>query len=337
MIVKVGLMGLGNIITNHVEGLKAHPEFEVMGGCDLNPEKVETWTKKLECEGFTDYQELLAKGPDVVVVALPHGLHCRMTVESLKAGCHVLVEKPMAVSVEECNRMLATAQQCGKHLIVTEGASFYPGARTTGKKFKTGELGRFFTGSIINERFYFHEGRPAWFLDPAMSGGGMFSNVGLHRLAIARACLPGLTPVSVSASVQHIPEYQVEACTSALVKYREGGSMLYEEVGYYPKPDWLNTGTHFIFEKGIVTWNDKVWRLMTRDGQQIEEDLVANEKHYGPIQANLLRAIRGETYEPMAWEYAVDTAIAQGAYASSHEGREVDLTLQPWKIEDPED
>jgi len=329
--VAIGLIGIGDILPSHLAALKALPEYKLVGVCRRSKDKLERTASELGCKGFTDYRDLLAERPDVVLVSLPHGLHCQVTEEALCAGCHVLVEKPMAVSVDECRRMLATAKQCDRELIVTEAASFEPGAVLTGEKFKAGQLGRFFTGSIINERFYFHEGRPAWFLDPAMSGGGMFSNVGLHRLARARACLPGLTPVSVSATVSHLPDYQVEACTSAIVRYKEGGSMLYEEVGYYPKPDWLNVGVHMVYEKGIVTWDETTWRMMTRSGREVT-DALPSVKAYVPSYENMLRAIRGEPYEPQTWEYAVDTAIAQGAYASAREGREIDLTSPPWAI-----
>lgn len=325
MKVTIGLIGIGDILTSHLQALKANPGYEVVSVCRRSEDKLKKTTHELGCKGFTDYRKLLEDGPDVVLISLPHGLHCQVTIEAFQTGCHVLVEKPMAVSAEECKRMLEAAKKYKKHLIVTESESFTPGAVKTGEKFKSGQLGRFFTGSIINARFYFHEGRPEWFLDPAMSGGGMFSNVGLHRLAVARACLPDLTPVSVSASVSHIPEYQVEACTSAIVKYKEGGSMLYEEVGYYPKPEWLNVGIHFVFEEGIVMWDEEGWRMITRKGKEVEESLPARGPHYAPIYANMLRAIRGEEYAPKAWEYAVDTAIAQAAYTSSREGREIHL------------
>jgi hypothetical protein len=162
----------------------------------------------------------------------------------------------------------------------------------------------------------------------------MFSNVGLHRLGVARACLPGLTPVSVSASVSHVPDYRVEACTSALVRYGEGGAMLYEEVGYYPRPAWLNVGTHFIVEEGIVGWDEKAWRVVKRNGEQVEEALPPAGEGYGPVYANLLKALRGEDYGPRAWEYGVDTGIAHAAYASARGGREIDLTRPPWAIDE---
>ncbi len=332
--VTIGFIGVGDIMHAHLAALKENPEYKLVAICRRTEDKLRQQAEELGCEGYTDYHDLLAAGPDVVLVSLPHGLHAQVTIEALEAGCHVMVEKPMATSVAECNEMLATAERTGKALIVTELASFTPGAVRTGEKFKAGTLGRFFTGSIINERFYFHEGRPTWFLDPEMSGGGMFTNVGVHRLATTRSALPGLRPISVSASVSYQPEWKVEACTSALVKYEQGGSMLYEEVGYYPKPDWLNQGIHYVFENGIVSWSNDTWYMMGRDGEQYEEPLEPNPR-YAPIYENMLKAIRGEEYWPKAWELAVDTAIAQATLASARDGQQIDLTSPEWAIQIP--
>lgn len=329
--ITIGIIGVGNILGSHTQALKANPDFDLVSVCRRSQDKLREAAEQLNAKGFSDYHDLLADPPDVAMISLPHGMHAQVTLEAFEAGCHVLVEKPMAVSVAECNTMLNAAKSYNKHLIVTESAYFYPGPQRTGEKFQAGQLGRFFTGSIINERFYFHEGRPSWFLDPVMSGGGMFANVGLHRLAIAQAALPGLTPISVSGAVCHAKDYRIEACTSAIVKYKDGGSMLYEEVGYYPKPPWLSVGTHFIFEEGIVSWSDDTWRMMKRNGEQVEEPLDPSPG-YAPIYASMLRAVRGEPYEPNARPFAVDTAIAQAAYASSRLNREIDLTSPEWAI-----
>ena len=334
MSITIGLIGLGAIIPSHLAGMDANPRFRIIGVCDRHPDRRAHYAHQLDCPGYAHYGELIARGPDVVVVALPHGMHCEVVLQALKAGCHAVVEKPMALSVEECRQMLAAAQAKKRVLIVSETASFYPGPRCTGEKFAGGNLGRFLTGSIINARFYFHEERPAWFLDPAMSGGGMFSNVGLHRLAIARAALPGLTPIHVTASVSHLPPCEVEACTTAIVQYAGGGAMVYEEVGYHPPPDWLNLGMHFVFEEGIVGWDEKHWRLKRRTGEEVVEPLTPHVADYAPVYANLSRALLNEPYRPHARELAVDTAIVQAAYASAREGCRIDLRSEAWHLLD---
>ncbi|MBT4497720.1 MAG: Gfo/Idh/MocA family oxidoreductase [Gemmatimonadetes bacterium] len=328
----LGIIGAGNILDSHLRALEQLPRIDVTAVCDTHVERRKQIAAQLNIRSYADYRDLLAEPPDAVLVALPHGLHCAVTVDALRAGCHVLVEKPMAVDVEECRQMLSAAEMCGRQLLVAESASSLPGPVRTGEKFARGDLGEFFTGGIVNERFYFHEGRPAWFLDPVMSGGGMFANVGLHRLAVTRACLPNLTPISVSGSVSHQPEWQVEACTTALVRYAEGGSVFYEEVGYFPRPEWLNAGTHYIFAEGIVTWDDRRWRMMSRSGAEYEEDLPPNPG-YLPIYENLLKAMCGQDYTSRARECAADTAIVQAAYASARAGREIDLRSPEWCIE----
>lgn len=334
MNIRIGIIGTGNIIKKHVEAINQIKGIEISCVCDKDPEKLKIAEDRLECRGYNNYIDMLKEELDVVLVSLPHGLHCKATIDGLNAGCHVMVEKPMAVSVEECNKMLTTAKALNKHIIVTELASFQPGVLKTGEKFKKGILGRFFTGSIINIRNYFHDERPAWFLDPEMSGGGMFSNVGLHRLAVARGCLPGLAPQSVTASVCYIPKYRIEACTSAIVKYKDEGSMLYEEVGYYPKPEWLNTGTHFIFEEGIVMWDSRYWRMIDKHGEEWKEELQYVENSYIDIYYNMLKALKGEEYHSTAYEYAQDVAIAQAAYASESQGKEICLNEQEWTIKE---
>lgn len=270
------------------------------------------------------------------MIALPHGLHCEVCVAALRAGCHVLVEKPMAVSVAECNEMIRVAVDCDRRLLVAETAGYDPGAVLTGRRLADGELGTFFTGASINSRFYFHGGRPAWFLDPALSGGGMFANVGVHRLSLTRAALPRMAPVSVSASVSHLTEHSVEACTSLIVRYAAGGSMLYEEIGYYERPDWLDTGRHFVFERGMVAWDQTTWRMMRRDGSQVAEPLPPVNQAYAPVYADVLSAIRGHDIRVSAAGNALDVAVAQAAYSSARTGHEVDLTAPEWRVVPPE-
>lgn len=334
--ITVGFIGAGTIISSHARAISKLPDVSLVSICDISESQLKKRMRELNIHArpFTDYHRLLEDPPDVVLVAVPHGLHCEVTLDAFRAGCHVLVEKPMAVSVEECNRMLETAARYRRQLVVSEQAAFEPGAVLTGKKFLAGELGRFFMGSRVGQRQYFRDTRPAWFLDPVMSGGGMFANVGMHLLAAGRACLPGLRPVSVSASVSFVPEHDIEACTSVLVRYDAGGSMHYAEVGYYPKPEWSHGGTPFMFEEGMVWWNRKTWRMVSRGGKQTEEDLPDVDL-FVEVYDSLRRAIRGETYAPNAVDYAEDVAIVRAAYESGRSGREILLTDSPWRIAPP--
>ena len=244
------VVGLGTIAGAHLSAIEDQQRLRLTGVCDIDRDILARRGAETSVPGFHDYRELLQTAPDVVVVALPHHLHCDVAVAALEAGCHVLVEKPLAVSVEQCRTLLQAARRARRILAVSDTAAYHPGALLTGVHFRAGTLGRFLSGMHHNVRFYFHAGRPAWFLDPAASGGGMFANVGLHRLAQTRACLPGLVPCAVSAAVSRLAEHPVEACTSALVRYHAGGAMHYEELGYVTRPSWWPLSTHYLFEEG---------------------------------------------------------------------------------------
>lgn len=330
---RLGVLGAGQILQAHAEALADVAGLTVAAVCDTDDGRREQAARRFGARAFDSVADLLAaQATDAVLVALPHGLHCQATLAALAAGQHVVVEKPMAISVDEVNRMLAAARDAGRQLLVAESAAAHPGARRTGERFRVGDLGPFHTGHIINARFYFHEGRPAWFLDPALSGGGMFANVGLHRLATARTCLPGAVPARVSAGVVAHPAHPVEACTSAIVHYAAGGSMLYEETGTTPKPPWFGGGTAFHFAEGIVGWDAESWRWQRRDGT---EEAVSLPPHpgYRPLWEDLLHAVEtGERAVYDAAGFGADVAIAQATAASSREGREIDLRQPPWRV-----
>lgn len=148
--ITIGIIGTGHILRSHLTALKAYPEFRLVGVCDRSEALLRKTATELGVKGFADYHDLLAAKPDAVLICLPHGIHCQVTEDAFQAGCHVLVEKPMAVNVAECNRMLAASAQAGKRLIVAELATFNPGALRTGEKFQSGSLGRFLTGFILN-------------------------------------------------------------------------------------------------------------------------------------------------------------------------------------------
>ena len=332
----VAVIGLGSIAGAHLAAIGAQQRLRLVAVCDSDGATLRRRAAAGDTAGFADYRDLLQSRPDVAVVALPHHLHYAVAVAALEAGCHVLVEKPLAVSVGQCRSMLQAARHARRILAVSDTAAYHPGALHTGARFRGGTLGRFLSGIHHNVRFYFHAGRPAWFLDPATSGGGMFANVGLHRLAQTRACLPGLAPCAVSAAVSRLAEYPVEACTSALVRYRTGGAMHYEELGYATRPAWWPLTTHYVFEEGMVTFDAGRWRLVTRGGAEHEEALAASDNPYTPVYRDLLRRLDGEVPTgPTAWESAADVAVVQGAYASATAGRETDLTTPSWRI-DPE-
>jgi len=178
----IGIIGAGRISRAHASATCALPETRLVGIADVEPERVAQAAEAYGCRGYDGYLPLLAD-PEVeaVLVGLPHVLHREATVDSLRAGKHVLLEKPMAMSVAECDAMIAAAEASGKTLMVAHSQQFFPVNVAVRRLVQQGGIGHVV---MATDTWYkpFHEGvRPAWFLDDSQ-GGGMWSMNGSHMI-----------------------------------------------------------------------------------------------------------------------------------------------------------
>src|SRR5207302_3150931 len=111
----------------HASAARALPETRLAAIAETDPERLAQVADRYVCKGYTDYREMLQDPEvDAVVVALPHWLHREATEDSLNAGRHVLLEKPMAMNVAECDAMISAARASGKTLMVAHSQHFFP-------------------------------------------------------------------------------------------------------------------------------------------------------------------------------------------------------------------
>lgn len=140
--VRVGIVGLGRIFDLNSRGYVGNPDAEVAALCDLSPEIVAERQKLFpEARGFTQYKDLLDLNLDLVEILSPHPLHLDMTVAALEAGSHVSVQKPMAMTLNECDAMIAAADRTGRRLKIFENFVFYPPLVKARELLHAGEIG----------------------------------------------------------------------------------------------------------------------------------------------------------------------------------------------------
>jgi len=183
---RVGIIGVGGISRVHLEGYAKLPDLvEVVAFCDIIPERAKTGAERYGAPGakvFTDYRELLEmKDLDAVSICTPNNLHAPMTIDALKAGKHVLCEKPMAITSEEADAMVKTAKETGLKLSVGYQSRYSDDAQLLKSMISEGELGKIYYAEALALR---RRGVPTWgvFLSKEKQGGGPLIDIGTHSL-----------------------------------------------------------------------------------------------------------------------------------------------------------
>lgn len=192
---KVCVVGCGRIATLNVLGYKDNPDAEIYAVCDINPQKAKEYAKELNADKYyTDYEDVCADPEiDIIDLLVPHDLHCTMTVKGCRAGKHVSVQKPMALSLKECDEMIAAAKEGGVKLKVYENFVFYPPYVRAKELIDAGEIGEMLTMRIkmnAGSNKYGWKVEPstwAWRMQEEISGGGeLVFDDGYHKFSIAR-------------------------------------------------------------------------------------------------------------------------------------------------------
>ena len=195
----LGLVGAGEVAARHVQAADSVPEVRIAATYDLRPER----------STVPDFDALLAHpGVDVVVLTVPHALHEDLTVRALAAGRHVLVEKPMATTSAAGARMIAAAEAAGTVLWVGQQQRQFAHVRAARDLLRSGELGAVLRYREIRSNHY-GPGRPEWFFDPDLAGGGISMLVGIHTVDRASVLL-GARPTAVAATTETPPGWRIE-------------------------------------------------------------------------------------------------------------------------------
>ncbi|MDR2975481.1 MAG: Gfo/Idh/MocA family oxidoreductase [Propionibacteriaceae bacterium] len=185
---KVGIIGLGNISRAHLFGYQAFPdECEIVALCDIYPDKAQAKAQEFKLGSATVYdnhRDLLAKEQvDLVSICTPPNTHAQITIDALRAGVNVLVEKPMAPSLEECDAMLAAQKESGKTLAVVAQNRFRDDMAVLKAAVSSGLIGDI-THMQVNSSWW--RGRAYydlwWRGTWASEGGGCTLNHAVHHV-----------------------------------------------------------------------------------------------------------------------------------------------------------
>ena len=145
MATRVAVIGVGSMGKNHARVYNELPEAELVAVSDANPTVAQAIGAQFGTAAFTDYRELLAQvKPEAVTIAVPTAMHEEVALAALEAGADVLVEKPIAATLEEGQRIIERARELNRKLMVGHIVRFNPALQALKQKLQAGELGRIF-------------------------------------------------------------------------------------------------------------------------------------------------------------------------------------------------
>ncbi len=183
--VRVGLIGSGFIAEVHAESLRRIAGAEVVAVASPTPGNAERFAAKRGIpHHYTDDRALLDRPDiDLVVIGAPNDLHCPITVRAAEAGKHVVVDKPMALNLAECDRMIAACERAGVILGYAEELCFAPKYVRLKQMIEEGALGKVHLVKQSEK----HDGpHSSWFYDTRRSGGGVTMDMGCHAIEFFR-------------------------------------------------------------------------------------------------------------------------------------------------------
>ena len=200
---RVAIIGCGGIAQTHLGTYKKIPEVEIVAGVDILPERLkvmeEVWGVPKNAL-FTDWKKMLKViKPDAVDVCTPNGVHCAPVVDACNAGCHAMVEKPMAMNPAECEKMIAAAKKNKVKLAVGFQQRYTPNTTALVEARDDGQFGKIM---FVKCQALRRRGIPNWgvFGRKELQGGGPMIDIGVHILECAYAFMGSPKPVAASGN-----------------------------------------------------------------------------------------------------------------------------------------
>ena len=254
-----GLIGCGSMGRELATAVLAIPEARLAAAFDPFQAHLERLCAETGAAAADSLDALLAREDvEAVIVASPNHLHCEHTLTAAAAGKHVFCEKPMALSVADCDRMIAACEGRGLRLMVGHSMRFYPITKRLLELTTGGELGepRFAFGSYCFSGF---KDRPSgiWHLDRARSGG-LFFHMGIHHIDLLNAILGPARRVQYAGGRYGAQVHDFDDIASMIVEYRSGATGVLTTASICPV-NWREFA--FLLSKGFIRM-DSPWSYL---------------------------------------------------------------------------
>lgn len=222
-VLNIAVIGVNSFGARHMSGIQTLACARLAAICDIDPKVLKERALEFgvaEQDCYTDHTELLKREDiDIVTVATPDPLHKRITVDALRAGKHVLCEKPMALRLSDCKEMVRVQKETGRKLMVGQVGRYTPGFCLAKQLIEEGQIGElFFVESEYAHDYTEIAGLGGWRMDkkelrqPVIGGG-------CHAVDLLRWIAGDPKEVFAYSNRKSLKDWPVDDCTVAIMKF----------------------------------------------------------------------------------------------------------------------
>ncbi len=310
----VALFGSGWIQDFHARAVLAHPAGELVAVANWRPDSAGKLAERHGIPRVTTDWEALATDPEVdaAIVATPNALHAPQTLELLRNGKHVMVEKPMATSVATCDAMVAASERSGASLMVAHCWRFREEVVAVRGRIEAGEL-----GEVVKTRGYgvhANWGPSGWFTQRDLAGGGALVDMGVHAIDTARFLLGEPVPERVCATLAtRYGTYDVDDDGILLISWSNGTNSIVESGWWHPHIGGLEADTEVYGTTGYA-------RIWPPEPPSEDYDHVTQPMFTAQVKEFLDAIGEGRKPWPSGQDGRAVMQVVEMAYTSTKEG-----------------
>ena len=285
----IGIIGCGKIAqVRHIPEYAGHPQARLSGFYDLNQERARELAEKWGGKAYSSWEEMLADpGIDAVSVCVANNAHAQLSIAALRAGKHVLCEKPMATTLADCEAMVAAARESGKFLMIGQNQRLTKAHQKARELVENGTLGKILTfrttfGHGGPETWSVDPGKNTWFFDKSKAAMGAMADLGIHKTDLIQYLL-GQTVVETTAKVTTLDKRGADGQLigvddNAICIYRMSGGAMGTMTASWTFYGAEDNSTVLYGTKGILRiYDDPAYslKLITAGGEKVLYELEA--------------------------------------------------------------
>ena len=302
---KLALVGCGAIARYHLDGINEHaPRIQVTAVIDPDSSKAKEYATETGATAYASLAEALEDDTfDAVDIMVPHDLHEELALMAFAAGKHVLLEKPMAMTLEASQRILdaaekARAQFPGLVFMVGENAQYWPEIVLAKELIDEGAIGEIITARaafVLELEPTFFQDTDSWRFAKAQTGGGIAIDGGSHWIRPLRMWMGEIKEVTGVLGYPFKP-MEGESMARSLIRFESGKVAAFDalmtDTVIAPEPWWRITGTagEIIIEDGLEDGGLLLYNAEHRDGLRVAEPLGYGQS-FGPELKDFSHAV----------------------------------------------